>query len=205
MIILKTPIPFNQFSSSLSDSLKRQLSSSNSMSAVFPPSRECTQQIWNKIIITLAILGICIMIQKLCVGMPRMYINTPGWHTFNFITYSSVCVTWWCRWRSGRRCRWVWQRCTGFFALPACLWIFCSAIWPWKTTVHMIFINHCRVSFYFSLHLLIPRKLNSSLLLFSDFRARFLNQLLHFLHCSVQKPSFSQFGLIQGMAHVELF
>jgi hypothetical protein len=30
------------------------------------------------------------MIEKLSVGMWRMYIHTPGWHTFYFITFSIV-------------------------------------------------------------------------------------------------------------------
>jgi len=37
------------------------------------------------------------------------------------------------------------------------------------------FVNHCRVSSHRSLHLVMPRKLNSLLLLFSDFGARLLN------------------------------
>jgi len=44
----------------------------------------------------------------------------------------------------------------------------------------------------------MPRKLNSSLLLFSDFGARFLN-------CGARKPTFRHFRHIQGQAHVRLF
>jgi len=181
MIILKTTVPFNQLSSSLSDSLKRLLSSSKSMSALFPRSRQCTQQIWNIICIALAILGICIMTEKLSVGMWRMYIHTPGWHTIYFITFISVSVTWcrrrhagW-RWRSGRRCRRFWWGCTSSFAPPACLRILSFAILAFKAAIRMIFINHCRVSLCRSLHRLVPRNLNSSLLLFLDFGAKFLN------------------------------
>jgi len=181
MIILKTPVPFDQFSSAHSDSSKRLLSSSKSTSAVFPRSRYYTQQIWNKILIALAILGICIMIEKWSVGTQRMYIHTQGWHTFYFITFLSVTVTWWRRWSSWwrrpswRRCRRFWWRCGGSFTPPACLQILCCAILAWKAAIWLIFINHCRVSFYRSLHLLMTRKLNSSLLLFSDFGARFFN------------------------------
>jgi len=36
--------------------------------------------------IVLAILGICITIEKLNVWQSRMYIHTPGWHTIDSIT-----------------------------------------------------------------------------------------------------------------------
>jgi len=134
MIILKTAIPFDQFLSSLPDSLPRQLSSSKLLSAVFPHSRQCTQQIWNKIFIALAILGICIMIEKLSVRMQRMFIHTPGWHTIYFITFMCISVTWWCRRQSGRRWQsrwWCCQSCwrsAGSFAPPICWWILRCAI-----------------------------------------------------------------------------
>jgi hypothetical protein len=51
----------------------------------------------------------------------------------------------------------------------------------------------------------MPRKLNSSLLLFSDFGARFLNQLLRFLYRRSRKSAFGHFRHIQGKAHVGLF
>jgi len=211
MIIFKTHIPFNQFSSAPPDSPKRLFSSLKSASMVSPRSRYCTQQIWNKILITLAILGICIMIEKWSVGKRRMYIHTQGWHTFYFTTFMSVTVTLWCTWRSGWRrpsgwrCRRFWWRCGSSFAPPACVRILCCAILAWKAAVCLIFINHWWVSFYRSLHLLMTRKLNSSLLLFSDFGARFLDQLLRFLYCGARKPSFSHFGHIPGKAHVRLF
>src|SRR5882757_3457903 len=145
------------------------------------------------------------MIEKLSVWKWSMHIHTPGWHTFYFITFVSLSVTWWCRWRSGRRCRRFWRRCGGSFAPPAGLRILCCTILAWKAAGRMIFVNHCRVSFHRSLHLLMPRKLNSSLLLFSDFGARFLNQLLRFLYCGARKPAFGHFRHIPGKAHVGLF
>ena len=127
------------------------------------------------------------MIEKLSVWKRRMYIHTPGWHTFYIITFISVGVTWRCRWRSGRRwhsgrrwcsgwrCHRFWWRCACSFVPPAYLWILCCAISAWRIAGHVIFINHCGMSFYCSLHLLMPRKLNSSLLLSSDFGAMFLS------------------------------
>jgi hypothetical protein len=103
MIILKTPFPFDQFSSAPPDSPQRLLSSSKSSSAVSPHSRLCTQQIGNKILIVLAILRICIIIEKWSVGMRRLYIHTQGWHTFYFITLMSFTVTLGRTWRSGWR------------------------------------------------------------------------------------------------------
>ena len=151
------------------------------------------------------------MIEKWSVGTRRMYIHTEGWHTFHFITIMSVSVTWWRTWCSGWRrrsgwrcCRFLW-RCGGSFAPPACLRILCCAILPWKAAVCLIFINHCQVSFNPSLHLLMTRRLNSSLLLFSDFGVKFLIFLLHFLYCGTRKPSFSHFGHNQDKTHIALF
>jgi hypothetical protein len=76
MIILKTHVPFDQFLSGLSDWLKKLRLSSKSMSSAFPCSRKCTQKISNGIFIVLAILGVCMMIEKLSIGMQRMYIHT---------------------------------------------------------------------------------------------------------------------------------
>ena len=181
MILLKTPVPFNQFSSAPSDWPRRLLSSLKSMSAVFPPSKSCTQQVWNIIFIALAILEECIMIEQLSVWKWRMHIHTPGWHTFNFINFVPLSVPWWRRWSSGRRWppgqTWgqIWWRCGSSFAPPACLQILCCIIWAWKAAGSMMFIYHCQASFHCRYHLLMPRKHNSSLLLFWDFSARFLD------------------------------
>ena len=59
-----------------------------------------SQQIGNEIVIPLAILGICIKIEKLSVGKRTMYIDLSGWHTFDFGTWSSIIATRWGRWRS---------------------------------------------------------------------------------------------------------
>jgi len=126
--------------------------------------------------------------------MRRIYIHTPGWHTIYSITFVFVSVTWWLRRRSGRRrcsrrrcCR-FWWRCAVSFAPPVCLRIRCSAILAWKAAIHVIFINHCWVSFHRSFHLFMPRDPNSSLLHFSDFGTKSSNQLLSLLHCSVPNP-----------------
>jgi len=94
--------------------------------------------------------------------MRRMYIHTPAWHTFYYITFISVSVTLYPRRRSGRRwlsrrkCLQFSWRCTDSFASPACLRILCCAILAWKTAIHVIFINHCWGSFYRSLHFPCP-------------------------------------------------
>jgi len=92
-----------------------------------------------------------------------------------------------------------------FLQPSACLLILFCTILAWKVAGRMLFINYCRVSFHRSLHLLMPRKLNSSLFLFSDFGARFLDQLLRFHYSSARKPSFGHFRYIQGKVHVGLF
>ena len=118
---------------------------------------------------------------KLSVWKWRKYIHTFGWHTIYFITFISVSVTWCHRWHSGPswhsgwRCSQIWWRFARFFLPPACLQILCCAILAWKAASRMIFINHCRVSFYCSLQVFLPRKLNCLHLLFWDFHARILN------------------------------
>ena len=54
-----------------------------------------SQQIWNTILITIAILGTCIMIAKLSAGKWCMYIPISGWHTFVSAQFSSLIVTGW--------------------------------------------------------------------------------------------------------------
>jgi len=53
--------------------------------------------------------------------------------------------------------------------------------------------------------LVMPRTPNTLLLLFLDFGARFLDQILHFLYCGTHKPFFGHFGHIQCQAYVGLF
>jgi len=65
--------------------------------------------------------------------------------------------------------------------------------------------KHSWVSFNCRLHFCMPRKLNTPLLLFSDFGTRFLDQIFCFHNCSAQKPFFGHFGHIQDQAHVGLF
>ena len=134
-----------------------------------------------------------------------MYIHISGWHTVDFGTSSSLITTRWSRGRSGWRHRLFWWRCTPTFEPLACLRIICFTILARKAAVNLIFLNHCQVSFYRSLYLFMPRKLNSVLLLFSEFGARHLDRLLRFLHCGMQKPSLGHLGHIQGKAHVGLF
>jgi len=137
--------------------------------------------IWNKILIVLAILGICTKIGKLIIGKKRMYIYISGWHTFDSESSISNIIARRCRWHSSQRWRRFWTRCTGSLAPPEYLPILSGAILARKAHISLIFTNHCRVSFHCSLHCLIPRKLHSALLLIVDFSVRFLDQALHFL------------------------
>jgi len=134
--------------------------------------------------------------------MQSMYIHICGWHTCCF---GPLIVISWHRWRFGPRWRPFWWRCTLAVAPPVCRWIFCGAILARKPAVRLIFANHCRVSFDHDLHLVMRGKLNTPLLLFSDFGARFLDELLCFLYCGVWYPSFGHFGHIHGKRHVGLF
>ena len=137
----------------------------------------------------------------------------------NFGTLSSGIVTGWQRWRSGQRWhsgqRWrqMWSLlsallawgCTSSFGSSACLWILYGAIVWRKASIHVVSTKHGQVFLYHSLHLHMPRTVNTPLLLISDVGARFLDQILRFLHCSAWKPSIGHFGLIQGQAQVGMF
>jgi len=74
-----------------------------------------------------------------------------------------------------------------------------------KAAVWLIFPNHCRVSVYLSLHLVMPGKHNNPLLLFSNCGMWFLDLLSRCLNCGARKPIFSHFGHVQGKRHVGLF
>jgi len=63
---------------------------------------------------------------------------------------------------------------------------------------HLVMTKYCRVSLYRSLHLCMPRKLNTPLLLFSDLGAWFLNEIFRFLYCGARKAFLGHFGHIHG-------
>ena len=151
------------------------------------------------------ILGIWIKIKKLSAGKRSMYIDVSGWHTFCFGALSSLTVIRWRRWRSRLRWRPSWGRCICAFASPVLLSILCYALLARKAAACLIFTNHCRVSFYRSIYLVMPKKHKTPLLLFWEFGARFVNQLLCFLYCGTRKPSFGHFGFIQCKTNVAVF
>ena len=142
-----------------------------------------------------------------------MYRHISEWHTFDFVTMSSLMETRWLRWCSGgtwhRFWFWlsvsVWWRCTCSFAHPPCLCIVCCAILAMKSGICFILMTQRPVSFYHSLYLSMPRKVNTPLPLFSDFCTRFVDQILCFLNCGPRKPSFCHFGPIKGKAQVRMF
>jgi hypothetical protein len=116
-------------------------------------------------------------------------------------------------WRAGQRWSRLWSRlsasdgwrCTCSFASPACLRILCGAILARKTAGRLVLTKHCQVSLYHSLHLFMPRNLNSPLHLFSDLGVLFPNEIFSFLYCGTRKAFFGHCGLIQCQTHVGLF
>jgi len=122
-------------------------------------------------------------------------------------------VSCWGGWRAGQWRSPLWSplsvsvgwRCTCSFPSAACLRILCAAILAWKAAGRLVLTKHCRVSLNRSLHLFVPRKLHTLLLLFSDLGAWFLSKVFRFLDCGARKAFFSHFGHIQGQAHVGLF
>jgi len=142
-----------------------------------------SQQIWIKIFIMLAILGIWIKNEKMSAGKGSMYIHISRWHTFDFGYVSCLIVTRWNRWHSW----WMWHhlwcwlpeshwwRCTHASASPARLGILCCPIVARKAAIHLIVPKHSQVSFHCSPHHFTHRKLNSPHLLFSNFSPRFFD------------------------------
>jgi hypothetical protein len=122
-------------------------------------------------------------------------------------------VTGWVGWRAGRRYSRLWSvhsasgsgRCTCSFASLACLRILCGAILARKAVGRLVITKHSWVSLYRSLHLFMPRTLNTPLLLFSDLGTWFLDEIFRFLYCGARKAFFGHFGHIQRQAHVGLF
>jgi len=139
--------------------------------------------------------------------------NIPRWQIVDFGTLSSLIVTGWQRWRSGQRWRRFWfqmsgsvgRGCNCSFAPPTCLRINCSIVGPRKAFVCVVLTKHSQVLSYRSLHDSLPRNLNSQLPLLLDFGARFLDQILRFLYCSLRKPSCGHLGHIPRQVHVGLF
>jgi len=148
-----------------------------------------------------------------------MWIHICGWQIAGLRSLGALNVTGWHRWHAGRgwcsgqRWRSIWcsmsasdlWRITRTFAPQVCLVMTCCASLASKAAAHVVLMNHSWVSFYRSLHLFMPRKLNTPLLLFSDFSPRFHDQILRFLHCGAQNLAFGHFGHIQCNVHVGLF
>jgi len=126
---------------------------------------------------------------------------------------SSGSVTGWSGWCAGGWWSQHWSphsasgsgRCTCSFSSPSCLGILCRAILARKAAGRLVMTKHCRVSWYRSLHLLMPRKLNTPLLLFPDPGEWLVNKIFCFLYCGARKAFFHHFGHIQCQVHVGLF
>jgi len=161
----------------------------------------------------LAILYICITIEKLSVGKRSVFIHRVWLHTIILGTLSSLIATFWCRWHTGQR--WylvwgqlltsIWWRCTSFFTPPPCLQVLCCAMLSMQTAVCLTFTNHSQVCFYPILNYHIARTLQSPCSLFLDYRTWFLYQVLCFLYCPVQQCSIGHFRHIQDKVEVRLF
>ena len=153
----------------------------------------------------LGILGICIKIEKLSFGKRVMEFPISRWHVIDFGTLSSHIRTSWHRWCSRRSLCWLWWMWTGAFAALVCMQVLCCAMLTRKTASSLIFTNNCQVSVQFSLHLSMPRKLNSPIVLCLDFGESILDHITCFLYCCLWKLSCGHFGHILHKAHVGLF
>ena len=142
-----------------------------------------------------------------------MGIQISGRQIDNLSWLNCGSVTGWGRWRAGQwwsrpRSRlsvWVGWGCTCSFGSPVCLLMLCGAILARKAAGRLVLTKHCRMSLYHRLHLLMPRKPKTPLLLFSDLGAWFVNKLFCFLYCGTEKPFFGHFGHIQRQVDVGQF
>jgi hypothetical protein len=169
-----------------------------------------SQDIWIKIGILHSIL---IIFETFRAAKSCMRLHIPGRQIDYFRRLRSRSVTGWGGWRAVWRWSQLWSphstsgggRCTSCFASPACLQILCSPIVARKAAGRLVMTKNCRVSLYRSLHLFMPRKLNTPLLRISYLGAWFLNAIFRFLNCSAQKAFSGHCGHIQRQAHVGLF
>jgi hypothetical protein len=140
-------------------------------------------------------------------------ISISGREIDDFRQLSSGGVPGWGGLCAGRRWSELWcphcasggGRCTCAFASPACLRILCGAILAMKSAGRLVMTKHCRVSLYRSLHLFMPRKINTPLLLLSDLSVWFHNEIFRFLYCGARKDFVGHFGHIKRQTHVGLF
>jgi hypothetical protein len=95
--------------------------------------------------------------------------------------------------------------CTCSFASLSGLGIVCSAIVAEKCSGCVVWTKYSQGYFYFTLHLVMPRNLNTPGLLFSDCSAWYLEHEFHFRSCCVWKPSFVHYCHIHGQEHLPLF
>jgi len=129
-----------------------------------------------------------------------MRIHISGQQIDDFRRLGSGSVSSWGEWE-GWRARRMWSRlwiphsvsgewrCTCSFLFPACLRILCGAIFARKAAGCLVLAKHCRVFLYRSLHLVMPRKLNTLLLLFSDNSRGFLIRYFVSSIAAHEKPS----------------
>jgi len=154
-----------------------------------------------------------------------MRIHITGRQIDNFKTLITGSATAWGEWCSMQRWRqvwsrvwsrgwsWVWillsasveRRCTCSLESPAPLLIQCGATLTRKASWRLMLTKHSLVACYRSLHLVMPRKLNTPLHLFSELGTWFHDQILRFLSWGARKPSFGHFAHDQGQGHVGLF
>jgi len=131
------------------------------------------------------------ILEEFRTGKSSIRIRIAGRQIDDFRQLSSGWVTGWGRWCARQTSSRLSSphsasgagRCTCFFASPACLRIGCGAILSRKAAGRVVMTKHCRVSLYCSLHLFMPRKLNTTLLLFSDLAGWFLSEIFRFVNC----------------------
>ena len=158
-------------------------------------------------------LAILIMVEKFRTGKRCMRIRISDQEIDDLGMLSSGSVAGWGGWRARQRLSRLYSPlsasvgwwCTWFFASPACLRFVCGAFLARKAARCLGLTKHSWLSLYLSLHIVMPRKLNTPLLPFSDLGVWFLIEIFRCLHCGARTAFFCQFRHIQRRAHVGMF
>ena len=150
----------------------------------------------------LAILGRSIASKKFSAGTSSIWILISGRRIDDFGRLISGTVTSWGEWHLGQRWHrlsaYVGWRCACSFASPLCLRDLWCAIVARNASGRLVSTKHSRVSFYPSLRLFMPRKLNTPLHLLSRLGMRFLIRNCISSIAAREKPSLAIFATFRA-------
>lgn len=157
-------------------------------------------------------LGLITIMETFSTGKSYIQIHIPE-QQIEFRTSSAGSVTRFGRSSVAQNLSWLgsWHSAsvgwtsTSSFASPAGMPILCNAIGARNSAQCLGLTKHCSVFLYRSLRLVMPRKLNTLDILFSDLGAWFQIVMYRIPYCGMRTGFFGHCGPIQGQLHVGLF